>query len=92
PGCTRRAARLLQLDHAEEHPHGPTTAANCGPLCTECHQRKTAGLLDITDSNADGSATFRTALGQTIRIPARPYLPRPAEAQALDTQIDQPPF
>jgi len=92
PGCTRRAHRLLQLDHALEYPHGPTSAANCGPLCTECHQRKTAGLLDITDSRADGSATFHTAFGQTVRIPARPYLPPPPQVQAVAVQIEQPPF
>jgi hypothetical protein len=92
PGCTRKAARLLQLDHAEEAPHGPSSSANCGPQCVECHQRKTAGLLDITDSAADGSATFHTADGQTVRIPPRPYLPRPPEASALNVQLDQPPF
>ena len=92
PGCTRRAPRLLQLDHAEEHPHGPTSACNCGALCTECHQRKTTGLLDITDSRADGTATFHTALGQTVRIPARPYLPRPPAVTALNHAIEQPPF
>ena len=92
PGCTRRAARLLQLDHAEEHPHGPSSAANCGPQCVECHQRKTTGLLDITDSRADGSATFHTALGQTVRIPARPYLPRPPAVTDLTVDIEPPPF
>ena len=92
PGCTRKAPRLLQLDHAEEAPHGPSSSANCGPQCTECHRRKTAGLLDITDSRADGSATFHTALGQSVRIPARPYLPGPPQAQALTVEIDQPPF
>lgn len=92
PGCTRKAHRFLQLDHAEEYPHGATNATNCGALCVECHQRKTAGLLDITDSHADGSATFRTAYGQTVRVPARPYLPPPSEVQAVATPIEQPPF
>ncbi|MFC6237624.1 HNH endonuclease [Longivirga aurantiaca] len=92
PGCTRKAQRYLQIDHAEEAPHGPTTAGNCGALCTECHQRKTAGLLDITDSRPDGTATFNTALGQTVRIPARPNLPRPHTVHALAVEIDQPPF
>jgi hypothetical protein len=90
PGCTRKAARFLQIDHAEEAPHGGTTACNCGCLCTECHQRKTAGLLDITDSRPDGSATFHTALGQTVRIPARPYLPRAPTTPS--TPIEPPPF
>ena len=90
PGCTRKAARFLQLDHAEEYPHGPTSASNCGCLCTECHQRKTAGLLDITDSRSDGSATFHTAYGQTVRIPARPYLPRVPTMPS--TVIEPPPF
>lgn len=92
PGCTRRALRFLQLDHAEEHPHGRTNAGNWGALCVECHQRKTAGLLDITDSMPDGSATFHTAYGQTVLIPARPYLPRPPAVTALAVEIDQPPF
>jgi hypothetical protein len=80
PNCTRRHARFLQLDHADEYPHGPSSSANCGALCTRCHQQKTAGLLDITDSRADGTATFTTPWGQTVRIPARPYLPRMAPA------------
>ena len=65
-------------------------AGNCGALCVECHQRKTAGLLDITDSRADGSASFHTAYGQAVRIPARPYLPR--TPGHLSTPLEPPPF
>jgi 5-methylcytosine-specific restriction endonuclease McrA len=77
PGCTRRAPRHLQLDHVVPFPTGPSSTANTGALCVDCHQRKTAGLLTITHSTTDGAATFTTAWGQAIHIPPRPYLHDP---------------
>ena len=74
----------LEMDHALEWPHGPTSAANCGGVCIPSHQLKTARLIDITDSDADGSCTWTTAWGQTIRIPARPYLHDPADHHVAD--------
>ncbi len=74
PGCTTRAPSRLQMDHAQEWPHGPSSATNCGTLCTRCHQLKTAGATDITDRHHDGSFTWTTLWGQTIHVPARRYL------------------
>jgi hypothetical protein len=74
PGCTTRAPSRLQMDHAQPWPHGPSSSANCGTLCTRCHQLKTAGATDITDRHHDGSFTWTTLWGQTIHIPARRYL------------------
>jgi hypothetical protein len=75
PGCTRRAASRLQMDHAVPFPAGASSAANCGSLCTMCHQLKTAGYVEIADSRRDGSATWATAWGQRIALPPRPVLP-----------------
>jgi hypothetical protein len=91
PGCTRRAVRFLELDHAEEFPHGASSAANCGALCRRSHARKTLGLIDITDSAADGSATITTAWGQVVHVPARSYLPRTGPPPPA-TDGDPPPF
>jgi hypothetical protein len=96
PGCTTRAASRLQLDHAQEFPHGPSSTANCGALCTTCHQLKTARYADITDSNADGSCTWTTAWGQTLHIPPRSVLPTdpdpPPSEPEPSTPPDPPPF
>ena len=74
PGCATRDRRRLQLDHAVAFPTGPSSTANTGALCTTCHQLKTAGHTQITDSRPDGSATWTTAWGQTLTIPPRRYL------------------
>ncbi len=67
----------LEMDHAEEFPHGPTSAPNCGALCLPSHQLKTARRVDITDSAADGSCTWTTDWGQVVHIPPRPFLEHP---------------
>lgn len=67
----------LEMDHAEEWPHGPTSAGNCGGFCVPSHQLKTARKVDITDSRADGSCTWTTAWGQVVHIPPRPFLDTP---------------
>ncbi len=103
PGCTTRAPSRLQMDHAQEWPHGPSSATNCGTLCTRCHQLKTAGATDITDRHHDGSFTWTTLWGQTIHVPARRYLlgtdpePEPDDplergADTTSTEDDPPPF
>ena len=74
PFCTDTAR--LQMDHADEFPDGPSTTANCGTHSTLCHQLKTNGYADITDSRADGSYVWTTLWGQRFRVPARPVLPR----------------
>ena len=72
PHCTTTAASRMQMDHAVEFPEGPSDTANCGALCTTCHQLKTAGLADITNSTSDGSCDWTTAWGQTTTShPAR---------------------
>ncbi len=94
PYCGVHAESRLQLDHAEEWPVGESSAANTGAHCVTCHQLKTAGYADITDSNADGSYTWRTAWGQTIHVPPRPVLddPDPPPAEPAPPPPDPPPF
>ncbi|MBI1378912.1 MAG: DUF222 domain-containing protein, partial [Frankiales bacterium] len=82
PGCTRRAQ---EMDHALPFPEGSSDTANCGGLCSRCHQVKTAGHATIEDSAPDGSGTWVTRWRQRIRIPAQPVLeppPRPAAPPA----------
>lgn len=87
PACGDHDSRRLQMDHVEEFPDGPSSSANAGALSIPCHQLKTAGLVDITDSRADGSCTWATAWGQRVVIPPRPYLddppPRPPGTPAM---------
>jgi hypothetical protein len=75
PVCGVRDPRRLQMDHAEEFPRGPSTPRNTGMLCTTEHQLKTAGLVDLVDTDDDGSATWVTAWGQSVWIPLRSFLP-----------------
>jgi hypothetical protein len=79
PICSHRGRSRMEMDHARPFPDGSSSAANCGALHTTCHQLKTAGLLDLTDTAADGSATWRTAWGQVIHIPAPAYLDDPRD-------------
>ena len=73
PWCDQPAQRC-DMDHAEPFPVGPSNTANNGPLCTDCHAIKTARGAFIDDSAADGSGTWRTAWGQTVRIRPTRYL------------------
>jgi 5-methylcytosine-specific restriction endonuclease McrA len=91
PGCTNRAASRLQMDHAVAFPAGASSAANCGALCTTCHQLKTAGLVDIADCRADGSATWITAWGERITLPPRAVLPGRVHDQRPDPGPSDPP-
>jgi hypothetical protein len=79
PGCQARDPRRLQMDHAIPFPDGPSDPANTGCLCLPHHQAKTAGLVGIESSQADGSADWITAWGQRIHIAARPFLHDPAD-------------
>ena len=96
PNCTTRAASRLQMDHAQEFPTGASDTANCGAICTTCHQLKTAGHTDITNSATDGSCDWTTAWGQTIHVPPRTVLPiepdPPPVEPAPPTPEDPPPF
>ena len=78
----------LEMDQAEEWPHGPTAAGNCGGVCIPSHQLKTARRVDITDSQADGSCTWTTQWGQVIHVPARPFLdlPDPPAIEYVDSE------
>ena len=89
PGCGVRHPSRVQLDHAVEFPHGPSTPGNTGSLCTTCHQLKTDRRIDLTDSRADGSATWVTAWGQTVWIPPRSYLP---DVEPAPPPLEAPPF
>ncbi len=75
PMCSTSAWKNLQMEHAIEFPDGPSDSANCGGHCPICHQLKTHGFADITDSRADGSCTWTTLWGQTIHVPPRRVLP-----------------
>ena len=75
PGCTTSAASRMQMDHAVPFPEGGSDPTNAHLLCTTCHQLKTAGLVDLDDLHADGSATWVTAWGQSVWIPPRSFLP-----------------
>lgn len=103
PGCTARAQSRLEMDHALPFPEGASSAVNCGGLCRRHHQLKTERYADVVDSRADGSATWVTAWGQSVRIPPRPFLHDPADdgvddvgpppSQAPpDTSPEAPPF
>ncbi|HET7901763.1 MAG TPA: hypothetical protein VFL59_11300, partial [Candidatus Nanopelagicales bacterium] len=54
-------------------------------------QQKTAGLVDIEDSAADGSATWTTGWGQRITIAPRPFLHDPADRPPPDALPPRPP-
>jgi hypothetical protein len=73
--CSTSAWKNLQMDHAIEFPDGASDSDNCGGHCPICHELKTHGFADITDSRADGSCTWTTLWGQTIQVPPRPVLP-----------------
>jgi hypothetical protein len=79
PDCATRSPRRLQLDHVIPFPQGPSSISNTDTKCTVCHQLKTAGHVHVDDTRADGSRAWVTALGQTVRIPARPYLHDPTD-------------
>jgi hypothetical protein len=89
PDCTTRSPRRLQMDHVTPYPQGPSSAANCDTKCITCHQLKTAGHIQVTDSNPDGSRTWTTRWGQTVRIPPRPFLHDPRDTR--DHRGDDPP-
>jgi hypothetical protein len=98
PHCNIRAS-ATDLDHARPATKGGrTSSANMGALSRGHHSPKTAGLTDLIESHADGSATYVTALGQRIHIPPRPVLehlePDPPEAERSTEQSEcgPPPF
>jgi hypothetical protein len=73
PWCDQ-PARRCEMDHAESFPEGPSSTTNTGALCEDCHRIKTERAAFLDNSSADGSATWRTAWGQRVRIAATRYL------------------
>ena len=73
PWCDQ-PARRCEMDHAESFPQGPSSATNTGALCEDCHRIKTERGAFLDDSAADGSAIWRTAWGQKVRIAPTRYL------------------
>ena len=90
PHCGTRSPRRVQMDHAIPYPDGPSDPANTGGACTPDHQLKTHRYAHITDSAADGSATWTTAWGQSIHIPPRRYLTG-SDPEPPDPAADAPP-
>jgi hypothetical protein len=78
-------------------PDGSSSTTNTDTKCVVCHQLKTAGHVTVTDTDADGSRTWSTASGQTVRIPPRPFLhdpaddPPPSRNQTPQTAPEPPP-
>ena len=75
PDCSTRSPHRLQMDHVVPFPDGRSDVSNCDTKCVVCHQLKTGG--HVTGTDADGSRTWATAWGQTVRIPPRPFLHDP---------------
>jgi len=65
------------MDHVVPFPDGRSDVSNCDTKCVVCHQLKTGGHVTVTGTDADGSRTWATAWGQTVRIPPRPFLHDP---------------
>lgn len=101
PGCTRPAINC-QIDHRTEWCRGGCTdACNLHPLCLLHHNLKTKKLWHVT-LNADGSETWRSALGFTytkrdshypielLQPPDDDHLADDADDELLDSDPDPP--
>jgi len=73
PWCDQPTTRC-QLHHATDYPDGPSDTTNTGELCADCHRIKTDHAAFLDHSAPDGSATWRTAWGQTIPLTPTRYL------------------
>ncbi len=72
PGC-RQPAERCDLDHREPFPHGPTCAANLGPLCRHHHRAKTEGGWSWRLAD-DGTITWVAPTGHMYESPTPPVL------------------
>jgi hypothetical protein len=73
PGC-RRAGQSSDIDHAHSwESGGETNPANLGLLCRRHHRMKTHGGWSI-ESNPDGSCLWKSPVGKSFFVPARPFL------------------
>lgn len=82
PGCRARA-RVCDLDHRREWPHGPTTHRNLCCLCEHHHRLKhQAPGWRFEDPDEDGSLVVTTPGGE-VRVSHPPR---------LGTDLDVPPY
>ena len=73
PGC-RRTGQGSDIDHAHSwESGGETNPANLGLLCRRHHRMKTHGGWSL-ESNPDGSCLWKSPIGKTFFVPARPFL------------------
>lgn len=73
PGC-RRTGQSSDIDHAQSwESGGETNPANLGLLCRRHHRMKTHGGWSL-ESNPDGSCLWKSPIGKTFFVPARPLL------------------
>jgi hypothetical protein len=90
PYCERPASRC-QMDHRLAFPDGPSSAANCGLFCDRHHPLKTAGLVTVSESKADGTLTWTTPWGQVTRTTPRPVIDNPDPAEQCHDVTDPDP-
>ena len=73
PGC-RRTGQSSDIDHAHSwESGGETNPANLGLLCRRHHRMKTHGGWSL-ESNPDGSCLWKSPVGKSFFVPARPFL------------------
>lgn len=73
PGC-RRTGQSSDIDHAHSwESGGETNPANLGLLCRRHHRMKTHGGWSL-ESNPDGSCLWKSPIGKSFFVPARPFL------------------
>jgi len=73
PGC-RRTGQSSDIDHAHSwESGGETNPANLGLLCRRHHRMKTHGGWSL-ESNPDGSCLWKSPIGKSFVVPARPFL------------------
>ena len=80
PGC-RQPAERCDVDHRVPFPHGPTCAANLGPLCRHHHRAKTAAGW-AWQCSPEGVITWTAPTGHTY-VSTTPPLLEPAPNSAL---------
>lgn len=71
PMC-RRPATMVDLDHREPFPAGPTSTANLQPLCEHHHKVKHSQGFRVV-READGSYTWTSRFGVVSKNPAPEY-------------------
>jgi hypothetical protein len=72
PGCVRRAQRC-DCDHVVPYPKGPTSVDNTCCLCRRHHRLKTHAPGWSLSLARDGTATWTTPAGRTLRTDPADY-------------------